>query len=111
MNVAKDQVAALVDLEYKYAKETHGSYHSLHEGYAVMLEEVEECQKELRDIEGLVADLWDATKEDKVPTAKLDVETIESAAVRLASEAIQVAAVARKIKETSISILKGEITP
>lgn len=104
MNIAKEHVAGLVSMELQHAKENHEPFHSLHEGYAVLLEEVEECMDELQAVQIRTSRLWDAVKEDATDEALCFLDQIEEAAVRLASEAIQVAAMARKAKEFAISV-------
>lgn len=96
MNATKAQLPALVEEELRCAKENHEDFHSLHEGYAVMLEEIEECQDELRAIQQHTSDLWCSVKDDSVDNAAVEITKIELAAVNLAAEAIQVAAMARK---------------
>lgn len=44
MNVIENDVRALVDKELTAANERFPQFHSAHEGYAVILEEVEECE-------------------------------------------------------------------
>lgn len=106
MNIAKEHVVGLVSMELQHAKENHEDFHSLHEGYAVMLEEIEECRDELQIIQALNSDLWHAVKDDNAAGAKMEMDEIEEAAVRLASEAIQVAAMARKAKEVAVTLLE-----
>ena len=71
-----------------------------------MLEEIEECRDELQIIQSLNSDLWQAVKDDNAAGAKMEMDEIEEAAVRLASEAIQVAAMARKAKEVAVTLLE-----
>lgn len=106
MNVAKEHVIGLVAMELQHARENHEDFHSLHEGYSVMLEEIEECRDELQIIQSLNSDLWQAVKDDNAAGAKMEMDEIEEAAVRLASEAIQVAAMARKAKEVAVTLLE-----
>lgn len=106
MNFAKNHVADLVSMELRHAKENHDDFHSLHEGYAVMLEEVDECRDEFQIIQSHISDLWQTVKDDNAAGAKMEMEEIEEAAIRLASEAIQVAAMARKAKEVAVTLLE-----
>lgn len=103
MNIAKEHVEKLVTMELQHAKENHEPFHSLHEGYAVLLEEVEECMDELQAVQIRTSKLWDAVKDDAVDDALNALGRIEDAAVRLASEAIQVAAMAQKAREFATS--------
>lgn len=106
MNIAKEHVAGLVSMELQYAKENHEDFHSLHEGYAVMLEEIEECRDEFQIVQSLSSDLWQAVKDDNAIGAKTNMDEIEAAAVRLASEAIQVAAMAGKAREVAVALIE-----
>lgn len=105
MNVAKEHVVGLVSMELQHAKENHEDFHSLHEGYAVLLEEVEECRDELQAVLLHTSALWDAVKEDDGDTALRELGCIEDAAIRMASEAIQVAAMAQKAKELANTLI------
>ena len=106
MNIAKEHVVGLVSMELQHAKENHEDFHSLHEGYAVMLEEVDECRDEFQIIQSHVSDLWQTVKDDNAAGAKMEMDEIEEAAIRLASEAIQVAAMARKAKEVAFALIE-----
>lgn len=72
-------------------------YHSLHEGYAVVLEEIEEAADELDYIKNHLSMFWDNVKTDDTELAKANARSIAYDAVQLAKEACQIAAVARKI--------------
>lgn len=52
--------------------------------------------------------LWRCVKDDNALCAKLALVEIEDAAVCLAAEAIQVAAMARKAKEMAIDLIEAE---
>ena len=92
MNVIENDVRALVDKELTAANERFPQFHSAHEGYAVILEEVEECEGEFDAMQYCLNCLWRQTKRN-VPT---EPKELQNAAVRLACEAIQVAAMCRK---------------
>ena len=96
MNAVKSQIAELVSVELERAKEDHEDFHSLHEGCAVLLEEIDESRDELQIVQADAGALWRCVKDDNVLGAKLTLTEIEDAAVRLAAEAVQVAAMARK---------------
>ena len=98
MNIAKEHVVGLVAMELQYAKENHEDFHSLHESYAVLLEEVEEAREELERVERKLNVLWQSVREDDCDAALRQINEIEEAAVCLASEAIQVAAMAQKVR-------------
>ena len=87
-----------VTLEIVNACKTYGAaYHSDHEGYAVLLEEVEETERDLDYIKNHLVMLWDAVKADSSSEVKANARIIALDAVQLAKEACQIAAVARKI--------------
>ena len=98
MNVTRPIIEHCVDVELEAARKEHEEFHSLHEAYAVTLEEVEEAKVELESIEETMMDVWHFTKEDDGSSADVMLGEVERAAVRLAAEAVQVAAMARKAR-------------
>ena len=99
MNVVSDKVEALVQLEYEADCKDHGPLASLHEGYAVLKEEFEETKEELRDIKQNLYVFWSYIRENEPGWAIKRAETIEERAIKTACEAIQVAAVCRRIMD------------
>ena len=94
----EQKINEAVILELDHCFSVYGtSYNSLHEGYAVCLEEVEEAEQEFDYIKNHLAILWDNVKVDDVTTVKANARAIAFDAVQLAKEACQIAAVARKI--------------
>ena len=84
--------------EYVNACKTYGEkYNSLHEGYAVLKEEIEEAKQELEYLEDHFTSFWNSIKIDDKASALADVRTVAFDAIRMAEEAVQVAAVVRKI--------------
>lgn len=84
--------------EYVRAGKQHGlTFHSLHEGYAVMLEEAEEASDEARNLDRDMAALWQATRYDDLIDAREAAERIRHTAHLLAAEAVQTAAMACKL--------------
>lgn len=98
MNHVKDQLPALVDAELAAAIHEHGRFHSAHEGYAVMLEEVQEAEDEMVMIKVAMKSIWIAVRNDFSVVGNEYVREVEAHAVHLAAEAIQVAAMARKMQ-------------
>lgn len=98
MNAVHDDVVKLVDKELESANKKFPMFRSAHEGYAVILEEVDEAQDEMNNLNGLTNLLWKAVKVDS------EVENflvgIQIKAEALACEAIQVAAMAKKFQES-----------
>lgn len=84
--------------EYQNAITVYGpSYNSLHEGYAVLKEEVEEVETDFNYIKDHLSDLWQSVKHDDAEDVRAEARLIAKYALYLAEEACQVAAVAKKI--------------
>ena len=79
-------------------KKYGATYNSEHEGYAVLLEEVEEAGDDLKYINLLMNELWKEVKSDSV--SKDFLNSIKVGAIELAREAVQVAAVCERFEET-----------
>ena len=87
-----------VTLEIVNACKTYGAvYNSNHEAYAVLLEEVEETEKNLDYIKNRLSMFWDEVKQNNDNEVKSNARIIALDAVELAKEACQIAAVCRKI--------------
>lgn len=94
-------VNELIQAEYKNACEKFGEkYNSLHEGYAVLLEEVEEAENELNRLKSKYQTLWKGVKEPNT----IDFDFLLSGAltniIDQIKEIAQVGAVLMKIKNT-----------
>lgn len=103
MNQVKDKIPALVAEELAAANVVHNLFHSPHEGYAVLLEEVEEVKEEMRCMESNLGRLWGCVRADAFKSIPEWARYLENSAMQLAAEAIQVAAMARKMQDS----LKG----
>lgn len=89
-------VDALVELEHKTIVQKYGEgYHSNHEAYAVLLEEIEEAHEKLEIIKRWHDRLWSCIRED-MGNLEDKISRIEHNAKQLAAEAVQIAAVARR---------------
>ena len=95
-------VDAAVMTEKIDAKRVHGEYYaSAHEGYGVLMEELHEAAVELRDLDSLIREQLIEDIHENDDQAIIDtLYDVELYARKLACEAIQVAAVARKFSET-----------
>ena len=94
--MTKKYVEAAVGSETQNAVENWGlTYNSLHEGYAVLKEEVEEADYELQGIKNCLNTFWDDIKQNKNPSH--NVQMIKDCAESLSLEACQIAAVCNKI--------------
>ena len=82
----------------KIVKEYGATYHSTHEGCAVLKEEVEEAQNSMSDMLCHLSKIWNGVKENKI--AFIDIEQCKNFAIALAEEAVQCAAVCERFEET-----------
>ena len=97
--VARLHINKAVMTETENAKKNYGDrYNSPHEGYAVLLEEVEEAVDDLTCIKNNLAVLWQSIKTNDLDSTTLT--DIEGTAQLLALEAVQIAAVCTKFKES-----------
>lgn len=91
----------LIENELDFARDEHGeTFASLHEGAAVLCEEVDETALEYHDMARNYDMLWSSVKRDDEKSAREHAEEIASHAELLACEAIQVAAMALKFVDT-----------
>lgn len=97
MNAIENQVRELVAVELSAANERFPQFHSVHEGWAVIREEVEETREQLDAAERYLNYLWGRVKENC--SAKEQAEYVEMFAINASCEAIQVAAMCRKFME------------
>ena len=97
---ARENVQNAVLAELANAVKNYGEvYNSQHEGYAVLLEEVEEAADDLTYIKNNLAVLWQSIKTNDLKDTTL-LTDIEGTAQMLALEAVQIAAVCTKFKES-----------
>lgn len=101
MNVAAEKMEELVKLEYEAAQAAHGPLASMHEGWAVALEELEETEQELREVRERLDMAWAWIKHDSPWFAAEAMEGVMRHAVRCACEAVQVAAVCKRFADLS----------
>lgn len=99
-----DLINQAIENEYKKMCSTHGAkYHTEHEGYAVLKEEIEEAEEEVKIINDFFSRLWINIKKNEHFVCEL--KGIKGRAEFLAQEACQVSAVCQKFLNT----LQGEI--
>lgn len=97
-----NNVKPLVDYELKEANAQFSLFQSTHEGYAIMLEEVEESQTEDEKINDGIEKLWYEVKNNgSKERLNAICEVIKIHAILNAAESIQVAAMAQKFIESS----------
>ena len=95
-------VNELIQAEYKNACEKFGDkYHSLHEGYAILLEETEEVEPNISSLKENVSLMWKYIKKNEWEIIAL--KSIENSLYYINNaikELAQVGAVLMKIKNT-----------
>lgn len=94
-------VKDLVQAEYGNACDNWGStYNSLHEGYAVLLEEVEEVRKEIKHLKMDKKVFWNNVKENDIAGVKQMLIFLNEDVENTMKELAQVGAVILKIQNT-----------
>lgn len=88
------EIQKLVDKELKEANKKYPLFHSDHEAWAVIKEEIEECEEDIRKMEMVLSYFWSNTKRDK--NSDNLIEGMKNIAMHAAAEAIQVAAMCDK---------------
>ena len=97
MNAVENQVRELVKVELAAANKQFQQFHSQHEGYAVIKEEVDELKEDTNRINGRTACLWDMVRFNN--SCEELVSRIYDDAINAACEAVQVAAMCKKFLE------------
>lgn len=82
--------------EFNRASEQYPPFHSLHEGYAVLLEEIEELAECVEAIRGEVCRMWRFVREDEKKGACYQAGEVYNLAKAAITEAAQVGAMAHK---------------
>ena len=94
MNAVKEDVEKLVQKELESANQRFPIFRSDHEGAAVIFEEIEESKSNQINIELVFSHLWKGIKKDMTDINLMG--GLKKEAIKLACEAIQVAAMAQK---------------
>lgn len=97
MNAIENQVRELVAVELAAANERFPQFHSAHEGYAVIQEEVDELKEDMDRINGRITSLRARVRFNN--SCEELVSRIYDDAINAACEAIQVAAMCKKFLE------------
>lgn len=93
-------IEELVQQELKEANEKHPLFHSAHEAYAVIKEEVEEAESELELLQEQIGYMWMLIKNDN--NMPLLLQKAKIYAENLAAEAIQVTAMCQKALDSEV---------
>lgn len=97
--LADSHLTDAVECEVKNIKKVYGQqYNSLHEGYAVLLEEVEETESELERVKEELSELWACIKQNDNKGAAEALRRIDTHAYFMLQETAQVVAVTRKFR-------------
>lgn len=99
----KEQIKDLICQELNQAKSKNPPFSSSHEGWAVLLEEIEELTTEINHIKQVNEQLWNHVRINDAQGQQEAVDKIYLTAINTVCEAIQVAAMALKFSE----MLKG----
>lgn len=96
---ADESIEQAVAYELQNIVKKYGAkYHSTHEAYAVLKEEVEEAQECLSYMLLHLGEIWKGVKDNNI--ANIDIEQCKQFAIALAEEAVQCAAVCERFEET-----------
>ena len=95
MEELKLEVEMLAVTELERANEKFDSkFNSTHEAYAVLKEEIEEAEAELKNAKMMLENCWFDIKRDTMPNR--NIIAIKNCAVNLAAEAVQIGAMCEK---------------
>lgn len=114
MNAVKEDVISLVHKELESANKKFPLFHSAHEGYAVIKEKLEEVRQQLDECNMHLNAIWYSAKKNRSNITSA--QALKEYAIDLATEAIQVSAMAQKfidsievpVVENSEEVLEGE---
>lgn len=100
MKELKEAVKVLMHEEYERAAERFGeSFHSPYEAYAVILEEAEEAESDLKYFKMLLEYYWCDVKKNDMEHQNSMLKEVEKTALNAACECIQLAAMAYKARK------------
>ena len=104
----QELVNSVCMLEYSHATENWGeTFSSLHEGWAVLKEEVEEADFNLSMVKSQAHGLWLAVKDGNSEWGETCLKAIQENAIECMMELAQVWAVCEKMKKTKKKVCYG----
>ena len=92
------KVEVLAEEELARANNTYPQFSSFHEGWAVILEEMEEAEERLTDAKQDLSLVWWMIKNNEDPRKTEIIKRLKNDATQLAAEAIQVMAMCLKLE-------------
>lgn len=92
-------IGELIQAELDRANEKFPQFASSHEGYAILLEEIEEAENEMNSIKSWLEELWEEIKLNDLEHQKIHIEDIQDRAKNAIEELIQVAAMCEKFSK------------
>ena len=95
----KMNIRVLALTEMRTANRINPPFIDAHHGYAVLKEEIEETEEELKAVKQMLESMWSSIRNDTTP--KMSVTMMEEHAINLAAEAIQVIAMCEKFRNSS----------
>ena len=98
MEKLKNSVERLMEIEVVDSNKKFCSiFHSEHEGYAILKEEVEEAADELEEVQDQLNYMWDGIKRNNSTVYTTEIaKRMKTYAINLSAESIQVAAMCQK---------------
>lgn len=98
---ASESIEQAVAYELQNIVKKYGpTYASEHEGYAVLLEEVQEAMEAYRTMEARTNFIWSAIRNNVLKEQNYHISEVKEYAIELAKEAVQCAAVCERFLET-----------
>jgi len=94
----EDKIKQLISDEMANAVIQHGEFNSLHEAYAVILEEIEEAQEEITNLTDYLNELWVSIRGGGTTIENISILGARHG-IKLIEEAIQIAAMFAKLKD------------
>jgi hypothetical protein len=107
MDAVKNDIKKLIDKELDAANEVNRPFASMHEAYAVIKEELEEAEDESEKAGRFLNSAWSNIKQPDnigITNAKMFLADMYKAAMNLAVEAVQVAAMCKKAQVVGIPV-------
>ena len=101
-----DALNQLMELELIYSNRKHGNLNTIHEWYAVTLEEIEEVYDNIACLNQIRGYIWSKIKKDEEIT-EVDLNKFEIIVLQTINELLQVGAMIKKVKPLLGN--KGEI--